>query len=584
MPQHSTTSTPAIAYSYIRFSTPEQLRGDSLRRQTEAAAQWCGANNITLDTSLTLHDLGKSAYLGAHRQNPDRNALAAFLKLVETGKIVRGSYLLVENLDRLTREHVRAAVTLFLSILEQGVHIVTTGSGKVFRHDSDDMTDVIIAVVELARGHGESARKAETLGSVWSEKRRRRRNGEAQKETKRMGKDCNALTARLPAWCELKGGKIVLIPHRAAVLKRIFHLAAVGHGRHAIVRRLVSDNVPPFGEAVVKEGKKRGIHSGKWTVSYVLKLLEDRRVLGEYQPRSRGQNDGEAIKDYYPATVTEPEWFAAQAARDPRRGTNGRPAQRQGKCLNLWGGLLRNARDGDSYIVVTRGRPSHRALITRNSHQAQGKALSFQLEPFETAILSALREIDAHSILNGDDGPDESLALAGELTRVEERIASLEAELLSGEVAAVVRVLRALEEQKKGLAGKLAEARQKAAHPLSEDWGTAQSLLAALDNDDARTRLRAALRRIVEEIRLLVVPRGRDRLCAVQIRFAPGGRQRSYLIHHRLGSHHREGGSSWVSFADLAGPGDFDLRNKDDVRELEQFLANLDLDDLDGVE
>jgi len=89
MPQHSTTSTPAIAYSYIRFSTPEQLRGDSLRRQTEAAAQWCGANNITLDTSLTLHDLGKSAYLGAHRQNPDRNALAAFLKLVETGKIVR---------------------------------------------------------------------------------------------------------------------------------------------------------------------------------------------------------------------------------------------------------------------------------------------------------------------------------------------------------------------------------------------------------------------------------------------------------------------------------------------------------------
>jgi hypothetical protein len=44
-----------------------------------------------LDTGLTLHDLGKSAYLGEHRKNPDRHALAAFLKLVETGKVPRGA-------------------------------------------------------------------------------------------------------------------------------------------------------------------------------------------------------------------------------------------------------------------------------------------------------------------------------------------------------------------------------------------------------------------------------------------------------------------------------------------------------------
>jgi DNA invertase Pin-like site-specific DNA recombinase len=82
--------TPPLAYSYVRFSTAEQAKGDSLRRQTEAAARWCQRNGVRLDTSLTLHDLGKSAFLGEHRKNPDRNALAAFLKMVERGQVARG--------------------------------------------------------------------------------------------------------------------------------------------------------------------------------------------------------------------------------------------------------------------------------------------------------------------------------------------------------------------------------------------------------------------------------------------------------------------------------------------------------------
>jgi DNA invertase Pin-like site-specific DNA recombinase len=172
-----------IGYSYIRFSTPEQMQGDSLRRQTEAARTWCERNGVTLDTSTTYHDLGVSARLGKHRSNPDRYALAAFLLMIERDRIPRGSYLIVENLDRLTREHVRAAVTLFLSILENGINIVTTAPERVFLHDSKDMTDVIIAVVELSRGYGESARKSELMGSVWKEKKRRVRAGEKQKIT-----------------------------------------------------------------------------------------------------------------------------------------------------------------------------------------------------------------------------------------------------------------------------------------------------------------------------------------------------------------------------------------------------------------
>jgi DNA invertase Pin-like site-specific DNA recombinase len=76
-----------IGYSYIRFSTPEQRKGHSLERQTEKAKEWCERHNVALDTSRTWHDLGRSAFLGDHRNNPDRRGLAAFLRLVEEDKI-----------------------------------------------------------------------------------------------------------------------------------------------------------------------------------------------------------------------------------------------------------------------------------------------------------------------------------------------------------------------------------------------------------------------------------------------------------------------------------------------------------------
>ena len=53
-----------LAYSYLRMSTPEQLKGDSLRRQTEATKKYADLNGLTLDQSLKLEDLGVSAFKG----------------------------------------------------------------------------------------------------------------------------------------------------------------------------------------------------------------------------------------------------------------------------------------------------------------------------------------------------------------------------------------------------------------------------------------------------------------------------------------------------------------------------------------
>ena len=45
-------------YSYIRFSTSEQLKGDSLRRQLELTREYADKHGLVLDESLSMRDLG----------------------------------------------------------------------------------------------------------------------------------------------------------------------------------------------------------------------------------------------------------------------------------------------------------------------------------------------------------------------------------------------------------------------------------------------------------------------------------------------------------------------------------------------
>src|SRR5438067_1359017 len=110
------------AFSYIRFSKPEQLRGDSLRRQKEWGERLCQARGWHLDTGLRLQDLGVSAFRG---KNADTGSLGAFIDAIQMGKVQPGDVLLLENLDRLSRDEIDEAYGLFRQVLRSGVEIVT---------------------------------------------------------------------------------------------------------------------------------------------------------------------------------------------------------------------------------------------------------------------------------------------------------------------------------------------------------------------------------------------------------------------------------------------------------------------------
>jgi DNA invertase Pin-like site-specific DNA recombinase len=560
------------AYSYVRFSTPEQAQGDSLRRQTAAAADWCERHGAALDTGTTLHDLGKSAFTGAHRKNPDRHALAAFLKLVESGRVPHGSYLVVENLDRLTREDIQPALLLVLNLLQAGVRIVQLKPVEMVFDDKSDTLPVMMMIVELSRGHSESAMKRERNGAKWQEKLACARAGKVQPPRRRDGRVTRALTDQLPAWVEDRGGKLCLIADRAQVVKRIFALSATGYGLRRIVGRLTAEGVPAWGT------------SRAWSVAYLALILKDRRALGEHQPRGASRKpDGPPIPGYYPAVVTEREWDAARAGAVERRYKPGRT----GRHVNVFAGLLKNARDGDSYFLVHRSRKESGRGILINTRARDGTAptFTFPFTTFERGLLRELREIDPREILNGDQGPDATLALSARKAQLETSIGALNADMdTHGESPTLMKRVRDKEVELRTVLEQLTEAARKAANPLSETWGEFGSLVDVLDNapdpEDARLRLRSCLRRMVDAIWLLVVPRGTTRLAAVQVWFVGGKRHRDYLMVHRGAGNRRLGASGVWSLADVARPRDLDLRRKKDTQELEKTLLLVDVSDL----
>jgi DNA invertase Pin-like site-specific DNA recombinase len=564
-----TAPTEPVAYSYVRFSTPDQMKGDSLRRQLDDTAAWCERNGVRLDTSLTLRDLGVSAFRGAHRD--DKHDLSQFLRAVNQGRVAKGSYLVIENLDRLTREDERTALRLWLDILDAGVNIVQLTPETVFRHERSDMTDIIRAIIELSRGHSESRMKSKRNGDKWEEKRKAARAGGSQPPRRKDGRVTRSMTDKLPAWVEDVDGTLRLIPARAAAVHRAYVLAGDGLGAGLIVKALIREKHRPLGP------------SGEWSRAYVSLILGDRRAVGEHQPRYRnGRPAGDPIPGYYPPAVSEAEWQRARLSTGERK----QPRGRVGKHVNVFAGLLHNAREGDRYYVGTRTNNGkhRRVLMAQRACENGSKVYGFDFDVFERAVLGLLREAEPREILGDAPGQDEVIVLSNELRHVKTQQEAVGLELLKGDVAVLAKAARALDAREKELKDQLNAAQQRAAHPAGEQWGEAMSLIDVLDTapdpQDARLKLRALLGRRVDEIWLLVVPRSETRrLCAVEVFFA-GGARRDYLILQQSAGNRRPGGWWARALADVADPGDLDLRRRDDAAALEKVLLAEDLERL----
>jgi DNA invertase Pin-like site-specific DNA recombinase len=555
-----------IAISYDRYSDPSQQDGDSLRRQANAREAWLKRHpEVRLDTSLSYQDKGRSGYHGKHRQGD----LGRFLADVQAGRVPRGSFLLVENADRLSREKPVVGVNLISGLLLAGIRIVQLLPDELELTEDSDLFALFRSQMAQNNGHMESDKKAARMASVWVGKQ-----AEARLVAARV-------TARVPHWVTIRGGELVVrnsrakivggvfevIPERAQVVRDIFRMALDGLGVTLIVRHLTR-TVEPW---------SRG---DGWTKSYVHRVLTSRTVLGEYQPRVKGRPDGKgAVVGYYPRVIDEDTWTLAQATLSSRRG---RPGRVGAKALSYFSGLLWDARTGERVRVSNQsrgGRPGawkkRRMLVPAGAMAGRRPMVGFPVDVFEPAVLAKLKEIKPADVF-GAPAEGKSAALAAEAARAQSSIDALVADLdANGDSPLVLRRLREKEAYLVGVQGKLAEARAAERHPKTAALAEAQTLVDAATTPAARLRLRQLLRDTVESVFLLTVPRGAARLCAARIDFKEG-RHRDFLICYWAAAYRREGRVETLSFA-AAGADGLDLRKASDVKRVERLLQRLDL-------
>ena len=488
------------AIAYLRFSADEQAEGNSIARQTANTKGYCERN--ALELVETLVDDGYSAFKGHHIS---KGALGRFLTLADKGKY-RGYVVVVEAMDRLSRQGIKETWRLTERMLDDGLEIHVTLANWVIR-SLDDLPTVIVQAVESYAAQEYSKKLRERVGSAWAAK-------------KHNSPDGISITNKLPGWLEGRSGEPIRAnDEKAKVVRQIFEWTANGMGKRLITRRLNEQKVPTFGG-----GRK---HSDHWVHSYIQKILTNRAVLGEYQPRKGRKPDGEPRIDFYPPVVTPELFQRAHQAMASRRivtpnGVTGKHPGRTGKVSNLFNGLITDRAMQIPMHYSDKGKRSRPQLVTNCKDINGARPNTINYERFEKMFLRFLDDLDWTTILD--------ITESDELKRQEEIIASLNLDITRGESEAVkiadllvdtpsktlkdrlLKVEARTEKdkaEKDGAEKRLAELTRK--HNELLDKSVIYSKLAKAHDFETRARLRQEIRRKVSRIEVSFEPLVFDR-------------------------------------------------------------------------
>ena len=387
-------------YSYLRFSTPRQKWGDSEDRQKEIfklVEKFAKDKGIKFNETLCLADKGVSAFSGAHRK---KGALGHFLEMVRKGQIAKGSYLAVENIDRLSRESVLEAIkTIIIGLIGNDISILTITfdenlNEKFVEYNKLNIDEKIGSLMdEIKRAHGESKRKSKVILS----------SRQIARELARAGKV--KLTGRCPVWLEpVKGtykdkkgeDKYGVVDFKVRdgareAIEMIFDLKLKGLGKIKIAGKLNKEAAwkpPP---------NKRKKSKVNWTISYVQKILQNPAVIRVYQPHSYHKPVGEPILNYYPRVIDDNVFYAVQEQFKKNKGKGGRT----GKANNLFVYLAKCAYCGGSMHYDNKGKPpkGRKYLYCSNGEDGDCANHRINYDVCEKLILENCRNLKPDEVL-----------------------------------------------------------------------------------------------------------------------------------------------------------------------------------------
>ena len=316
------------AIAYLRFSSLQQVHGDSVRRQKKLIDEWLKQNPDYYLDPVTFEDMGLSAWRGQHAA---RGAFSVFMAAVNGGFIGGDCALLIESLDRLSREKIGDAIERLRAILKAGIDVVTLSEGTHYTRDSlDDPYAIIKAILIAQRANEESELKSRRLRAAWAEKR----NDAAE-----SGK---IMTTKCPYWLKVNDTRtgFDILEDKATVIRSIFSMRLEGMSYTRISRVL---------NARGAENLKGKI--SQWNSSSIERLLRKKAVVGYLVPSHQMRTpDAEEIPGYYPSIISMEEYERAQLIHyepESRKDNNFNPF-----LINVFKGLMRCKLCGHAVILT----------------------------------------------------------------------------------------------------------------------------------------------------------------------------------------------------------------------------------------
>ncbi|WP_162010866.1 recombinase family protein [Neptuniibacter caesariensis] len=374
-----------IAVYYIRYSSMQQEDGDSERRQLHLIEMYAKANNLRIDESLSAKDRSVSAYHGANM----KSGMGDILNHIKEGRLQDGDYLLLENLDRFSRDHILQSAPTLFQIISNGINVVTVSDGQLFSKDGTALMTMMQSIMQLSRAHDESKAKSDRGKAVW----------DAKREAIKVGNSNKIMTSVSPNWLKPNKDKTEFVIHeeRANIVKRIFDLSDQGIGSVSITKILNGENIPTFGRAEF------------WQKSAIDKILNSRAVLGECEfytgqvlenGKKRRVSTGIVVKDYYPKVISEALFDRVQMKRKSR--VTGGGGRKGSLFSNLFTGIVKCGECNSTMQFINKGkRPKGRTYLKCRGHEhgTRCKGVNWRYDKVESHIINLMQHLPIQDLL-----------------------------------------------------------------------------------------------------------------------------------------------------------------------------------------
>lgn len=491
-----------LAFIYSRVSKEIQVKGEGLARQLKEAQGFIASRNLERAAkglppyriADNLSDQGISAYIGL---NTKENAgLGAFIKAAEEGEVPRGSLLVVEAVDRISRMESDKAREIFRRLKELGIDVGIVRFQMIVKHNEPTRLDhdlLMTAGFHLA--HMESEQKSQRVKATLT------RNRKIADEGGRKS------TSNAPKWMQISDDRMEfnLVPDRVRVIEKMIEMKLEGIGCHTIANKLNEMKIPFFIKD--KQGNDR-----EWDSNMVTRYLHMPQLYGAFQPKHRvfnehgteqRVNNGDLRLNYYPAIINKEKFDLLQLTfiTNPDDEKKSKGGRQNGEYKNLFSDLCFCPVCGDGMHFSQPPRTKAKLLCRSHSRLNRCTQKPLYYAGFEERLIRALSGLDYARINNKGFKKlkEETALIESKIATLHKTVAFLNDQLLK---CSDIRVMGSFNDKLSAVHAEIDEAEGQLTGALALQNNYNATITSDLDltTNDGRARYNAFIKTFVRYI------------------------------------------------------------------------------------